>query len=150
MLLEGGIHWKPLTINPQEAQMLETRAASVAEICRYFCVPPFMIGQTEKSTSWGTGIEQQTLAFQKFTLRRRLKRIEGQIRGIARMIEEDRYCPEILIQISAASESLRSTARVLLDSHVRHCVTDAIRSKDTRRTEEVYQELSDLFAKFAK
>jgi hypothetical protein len=56
--------------------MLESRAFSVEEICRFFGVPPFMIGHTEKSTSWGTGLEQQTLGFQKFTLRRRLKRIE--------------------------------------------------------------------------
>src|SRR3546814_9906024 len=49
---------------------------SVEEICRFFGVPPFMVGHTEKSTSWGTGLEQQTLGFQKFTLRRRLKRIE--------------------------------------------------------------------------
>jgi len=83
-------------------------------------------------------------------LKARLSRIEGQIRGIARMVEEDRYCPDILLQIAAANESLRSTARVLLDSHVRHCVTDAIRSKEPKRTEEVYGELSDLFAKFAR
>lgn len=83
-------------------------------------------------------------------LKARLNRIEGQIRGIAKMVEEDRYCPDILLQIAAAGESLRSTARVLLDSHVRHCVTDAIRSRDPKRTEEVYEELSELFAKFAK
>lgn len=76
MILEGGAEWKPLTINPEDAQMLESRAFSVEEICRFFGVPPFMVGHTEKSTSWGTGIEQQTLAFQKFTLRARLKRIE--------------------------------------------------------------------------
>jgi HK97 family phage portal protein len=68
--------WHALSINPDDAQMLESRAFSVEEICRFFGVPPFMIGHTEKSTSWGTGIEQQTLGFQKFTLRRRLKRIE--------------------------------------------------------------------------
>src|SRR3546814_2688335 len=56
--------------------MVESRAFSVEEICRFFGVPPFMVGHTEKSTSWGTGLEQQTLGFQKFTLRRRLKRIE--------------------------------------------------------------------------
>ena len=63
-------------IAPEDAQMLESRGFSVEEICRFFGVPPFMIGHTEKSTSWGTGLEQQTLGFQKFTLRRRLKRIE--------------------------------------------------------------------------
>lgn len=76
MVLEGGTKWTPLTINPEDAQMLESRGFSVEEICRFFGVPPFMIGHTEKSTSWGTGLEQQTLGFLKFTLRRRLKRIE--------------------------------------------------------------------------
>ena len=76
LILEGGTKWEQLTINPEDAQMLESRGFSVEEICRFFGVPPFMIGHTEKSTSWGTGLEQQTLGFQKFTLRRRLKRIE--------------------------------------------------------------------------
>ena len=76
LVLNGGFKWNALSINPDDAQMLESRAFSVEEICRFFGVPPFMIGHTEKSTSWGTGLEQQTLGFQKFTLRRRLKRIE--------------------------------------------------------------------------
>ncbi|MHC2573977.1 HK97 family phage portal protein [Rhizobium leguminosarum] len=76
LVLEGGTKWEQLTINPEEAQMLETRGFSVEEICRFFAVPPFMIGHTAKSTSWGTGLEQQTLGFLQFTLRRRLKRIE--------------------------------------------------------------------------
>jgi DNA-binding FrmR family transcriptional regulator len=80
----------------------------------------------------------------------RLRRIEGQIRGIAGMVEEGRYCPEILVQMAAAGESLRSAARVLLDSHVRHCVTSAIRSRDASRSEEVYQELSGIFSRFAR
>lgn len=73
---EGGAEAKPISINPDDAQMLESRSFSVEDICRFFGVPPFMIGHTEKSTSWGTGLEQQTLGFLKFTLRRRLKRIE--------------------------------------------------------------------------
>ncbi|UWQ16148.1 phage portal protein [Jannaschia sp. M317] len=76
LILEGGTTWTPLTIKPEDAQMLESRGFSVEEICRFFGVPPFMVGHTEKTTSWGSGIEQQTLGFQKFTLRRRLKRIE--------------------------------------------------------------------------
>lgn len=75
-MLLNGLKWQQLTINPEDAQMLETRRFSVEEICRVFGVPPHMIGHTENSTSWGTGLEQQTLGFQKFTLRRRLKRIE--------------------------------------------------------------------------
>ncbi|WP_334154700.1 phage portal protein [Agrobacterium pusense] len=76
LILEGDTKWQQLTITPEDAQMLESRSFSVEEICRFFGVPPHMVGRTEKSTSWGTGLEQQTLAFQKFTLRRRLKRIE--------------------------------------------------------------------------
>jgi len=76
LILEGGTKWQQLTINPEDAQMLESRRFSVEEICRFFGVPPHMVGHTENSTSWGTGLEQQTLGFQKFTLRRRLKRIE--------------------------------------------------------------------------
>nr|WP_319516730.1 phage portal protein [uncultured Cohaesibacter sp.] len=76
LILEGGTKWEPLTINPEDAQMLESRKFSVEEICRFFGVPPHMVGHTEKNTSFGTGLEQQTLSFNKFTLRRRLKRIE--------------------------------------------------------------------------
>ena len=76
LILNAGMKYQAITMNPEDAQMLESRAFSVEEICRFFGVPPFMIGHTQKSTSWGTGLEQQTLGFQKFTLRRRLKRIE--------------------------------------------------------------------------
>lgn len=75
-VLEGGAEVKTLSINPEDAQMLESRGYGVEEVCRFFGVPPHMIGHTSKSTSWGTGLEQQTLAFLQFTLRRRLKRIE--------------------------------------------------------------------------
>jgi HK97 family phage portal protein len=76
MLLDGGVTWQSISINPDDAQMLESRAFSVEEICRFFGVPPFMVGHNEKTTSWGTGIEQQMIGFVQFTLRRRLKRIE--------------------------------------------------------------------------
>ena len=75
-IAEGGLEYKPISINPEDAQMLETRGFSVDEVCRFFGVPPFMIGHTEKSTSWGTGLAEQVLGFQKFNLRRRCKRIE--------------------------------------------------------------------------
>jgi HK97 family phage portal protein len=76
VILEGGTKWQQLSINPEDAQMLESRSYSVEEVCRFFGVPPFMIGHTEKATSWGSGLEQQVLAFRKFTLQRRLERIE--------------------------------------------------------------------------
>lgn len=76
LVLEGGTDWVQFTLKPEDAQMLESRAFSVEEICRFFGVPPVMIGHTSKTTSWPTGVEQQGLILQKFTLRRRLKRIE--------------------------------------------------------------------------
>lgn len=79
MLLDNGVKWDQLTINPEDAQMLESRRFGVEEICRIFGVPPHMVGHTENNTSWGTGIEQQTLGFQKYTLRRRLEWIEQAI-----------------------------------------------------------------------
>ncbi|RVP20775.1 phage portal protein [Sinorhizobium meliloti] len=76
IILEGGTKIDVLSINPEDAQMLESRGFSVEEVCRFFGVPPFMVGHTQKVTSFGSGLEQQVLGFQKFTLRRRLKRIE--------------------------------------------------------------------------
>lgn len=76
MVLEGGVTWQQLTINPEDAQMLQSRGFSVEECCRFFGVPPFMIGHNEKSSGYPTSLEQQVLTFQKFALRRRLKRSE--------------------------------------------------------------------------
>lgn len=76
MLLDNGLTWQQLAMSPEDVQMLESRRFSVEEICRIFGVPPHMIGHTENSTSWGTGLEQQTLGFVKFSLRRRIKRME--------------------------------------------------------------------------
>jgi DNA-binding FrmR family transcriptional regulator len=59
---------------------------------------------------------------------RRLNKIEGQVRGIARMVDEDRYCIDVLTQVSAATRALHEVALGLLDDHLRHCVVDAARS----------------------
>jgi HK97 family phage portal protein len=75
-IAEGGAEYKTISITPEDAQMLETRGFNVEEICRFFGVPPVMIGHPGGSTAWPTSVEQQVLVFQKFTLRRRLKRIE--------------------------------------------------------------------------
>ncbi|MDX1219055.1 phage portal protein [Sinorhizobium medicae] len=104
LILEGGTKWEQLTINPEDAQMLESRGFSVEEICRFFGVPPFMVGHTDKSTSWGTGLEQQTLGFQKFTLRRRLKRIE-------QAIEKQLLTPEDLARGITVEFSLEGLLR---------------------------------------
>ncbi len=79
-LLEGGIKAETLGINPDDAQLLESRGFSVEEICRWFRVPPFMVGHSEKSTSWGTGIEQQMIGFLVYALRPWLTRIEQSVK----------------------------------------------------------------------
>jgi DNA-binding FrmR family transcriptional regulator len=63
----------------------------------------------------------------KDAVRNRLRRIEGQVRGLQRMVDEDRYCIEILEQVSAASRALQAVALELLDDHMAHCVADAVR-----------------------
>lgn len=77
----------------------------------------------------------------------RLKRIEGQVRGVSRMIEEERYCADVLVQVSAIHESLRAVAAQLLRNHLQVCATEAIRSNDEQRRERMYDELVDLFSK---
>ncbi len=64
----------------------------------------------------------------KDDLLNRLRRVEGQVRGIARMVDQDKYCIDILTQVSAASRALQSVALGLLDSHLSHCVVDAART----------------------
>lgn len=64
----------------------------------------------------------------KDVVQKRLRRIEGQIRGLQRMVEEDRYCIDILEQVSAATRALQSVALVLLDDHLGHCVANAVKA----------------------
>jgi CsoR family transcriptional regulator, copper-sensing transcriptional repressor len=64
----------------------------------------------------------------KEAVQKRLRRIEGQVRGLQRMVEEDRYCINVIEQISAATKALQSVALELLDDHLAHCVTDAVRT----------------------
>lgn len=74
----------------------------------------------------------------------RLRRIEGQIRGLQRMVEQDRYCADILAQIAAVQEALRGVAGELLLNHLRHCAAQAIRSGSRDRAETMYQEILKL------
>ena len=74
----------------------------------------------------------------------RLKRIEGQIRGLQRMVEDERYCGDVLVQIASVHEALRGVGKLLMRNHLRHCVTDALRSGDAREAEATYAEVLDL------
>jgi len=76
MILEGGVQWHQISFSPEEAQMLASRGFSVEEVCRLFGTPPVLVGHTEKVSSWGTGIQEITLGWVKYGLRRRFKRIE--------------------------------------------------------------------------
>lgn len=78
-LIEGGWDFKELGIPPADAQLLQTQAFHVEQICRWFDVPPPMIGHMEKATAWGTGLEQMNLWFLTYCLRSHMKRIEQQI-----------------------------------------------------------------------
>ncbi|MDX6485644.1 MAG: CsoR family transcriptional regulator, copper-sensing transcriptional repressor [Gaiellaceae bacterium] len=86
----------------------------------------------------------------KPALVKRLHRIEGQVRGIERMIEDDRYCIDILTQLGAVSTALESLAMTILDDHVQHCVTDAVASGDKRAAREKTDELLAAVRRFAK
>jgi DNA-binding FrmR family transcriptional regulator len=74
---------------------------------------------------------------------KRLRRIEGQVRGLQRMVEEDRYCADIMTQIASVHEALRSVGRELMRNHLKHCATAAIREGDTP-AEAMYDELLEL------
>ena len=77
---------------------------------------------------------------------KRLRRIEGQVRGLQRMVEEDRYCADVMVQISSVHEALRSVARELMRNHLKHCATAAVREGD-EAAEEMYDELVELMHK---
>jgi DNA-binding FrmR family transcriptional regulator len=81
---------------------------------------------------------------------RRLHRIEGQVRGIERMLEEDRYCIDILTQISAVSTALDSLALKILDDHVEHCVAGALESGDEEAAREKSRELLAAVQRFTR
>jgi DNA-binding FrmR family transcriptional regulator len=86
----------------------------------------------------------------KEALVRRLHRIEGQVRGIERMIEEDRYCIDVLTQIAAVNTALESLAFEVLDDHVNHCVAGALASGDRDEAETKSKELLDAVHRFAR
>jgi CsoR family transcriptional regulator, copper-sensing transcriptional repressor len=86
----------------------------------------------------------------KAALIKRLHRIEGQVRGIERMVEEDRYCIDILTQLSAVTTALESLAFRVLDDHVQHCVAGALASGDAAEAEKKSEELLAAVHRFAR
>jgi CsoR family transcriptional regulator, copper-sensing transcriptional repressor len=86
----------------------------------------------------------------KDALSKRMHRIEGQVRGIEKMIAEDRYCIDILTQISAVSTALEAVAFKILDDHVSHCVAGALASGDAKVAGEKSRELLEAVHRFTK
>ncbi|HZB23311.1 MAG TPA: metal-sensitive transcriptional regulator [Gaiellaceae bacterium] len=89
-------------------------------------------------------------AYDKDALTKRLRRIEGQVRGIEKMVEDDRYCVDVLTQIAAVNKALESLAFEVLDDHVRHCVTNAIASGDSKAAAARSEELLEAVQRFAR
>ena len=86
----------------------------------------------------------------KDLLIKRLHRIEGQVRGIERMVDDDRYCIDILTQIAAVKTALEQVGAKLLEGHVTHCVRDAIASGDEQAADEKTAEMLDAVQRFVK
>jgi CsoR family transcriptional regulator, copper-sensing transcriptional repressor len=75
---------------------------------------------------------------------KRLRRIEGQVRGLQKMVEEDRYCADVIVQIASIQEALRGVARNLMKNHMRHCAAKAIGGGKKEEKEAMYEELLGL------
>lgn len=88
--------------------------------------------------------------YEKEPLIKRLHRIEGQVRGIERMVEDDRYCIDIITQISAVNTALESLAFKILDDHVKHCVAGALASGDEKEAAAKSSELLEAVHRFAR
>jgi DNA-binding FrmR family transcriptional regulator len=80
----------------------------------------------------------------------RLRRIEGQVRGLQKMVEDERYCSDVLMQVSSVQEALRGVGRALLHNHLKHCATTAIRSGDPAQAEAMYDELMEMMYRSAR
>lgn len=86
----------------------------------------------------------------KEALIKRLKRIEGQVKGVQKMVEEERYCVDILVQVSAIRSAINKVGSIILENHIKGCVTDSLKNDDTEVTEETIKELMDTISKFTK
>lgn len=111
MVLEGGMTYNAISIPPEDAQLLQTRSFGVEEICRWFGVPPIMVGHSEKVTAWGTGIEQILIGFLTFSLRPWLTRLEQSIsKDLLTPPERAKYFAEFSVEGLLRGDSAARTA----------------------------------------
>ena len=96
-------------------------------------------GEGRKATAVDAGIKAANL--------RRLRRIEGQVRGLQKMVEEERYCADIIVQIASVQEALRAVGRNLMRNHLRHCATQALSRGPGPTADAMYDELLELIYK---
>ncbi len=98
----------------------------------------------------GVELERKAVAVEpdiKQSNLRRLRRIEGQIRGLQKMVDEERYCADIVIQVASIQEALRGVAKSLMRNHLHHCASEAIRKGTEKEASAMYDELLDLIYK---
>jgi DNA-binding FrmR family transcriptional regulator len=81
---------------------------------------------------------------------KRLRRIEGQVRGIQKMVEQERYCADILMQVSSVQNALLGVSRELMRNHLKHCATQAVRKGPREKAAKVYDEIIDLMYRHAR
>lgn len=132
-LLEGGMEVGDVGINPDDAQLLQSRGFSVEEVCRWFRVPPWMIGHTEKSTSWGTGIESQMIGFLVFTIGPWLRRIEQAIaKDLMLPADRSRFYPKFAVEglLRADSAARAAFYSVMVDKGI--LTRDEVRELEER------------------
>lgn len=86
----------------------------------------------------------------KEALIRRLKRVEGQVKGLQKMIEEERYCVDILVQISAARSAIDNVGAIILENHIKGCVTQSLKYEEDIDSDKTIKELIDTIKKFTR
>lgn len=112
---------------------ISRKSVDVAQVCTSHDPPA-----GRQAVLLEAGVKRQSIT--------RLRRIEGQVRGLQRMVEEERYCADVLVQISSVQEALRAVARGLLRHHLEHCASAAIRQGPAEAA-AMYDEIVDLFQK---
>lgn len=116
-------------------------------------------GATDSSVACGCGVDHESPNGARKAIavdpdskernRKRLRRIEGQVRGLQKMVDDDRYCADILTQISSVHEALRSVGRELMRNHLKHCASSAIRAGNSE-ADAMYDELVDMMYKHSR
>lgn len=116
-----------------------------------------MVKKTADVASCGCGVNETTERKAigvdpqiKASNLKRLRRIEGQVRGIHKMVEDDRYCADIMIQISAVQEALRTVGRALMRNHLTHCASHALSKGTPEEARAMYDELLELIYKHSR